>query len=331
MARCSICGRPAIAELRYARLRLCREHFLEFFTRKVESTISKHGLLKPGEKVLLAVSGGKDSVSLAHVFSQMAGRLGVRPFLFHIDLGLGDYSEEQRRAVEELSRRTGLPLIVVSVRDILRGDGIPQLARKARRPECSVCGMVKRYLTNLAALVLGAEKVAMGHNLDDTLAYLLKNKLMGLEEYSSKLGPSSPSVPGLLAARIRPLVEVYERETLLYALASGAPFTHDECPFRPRESLEDINKEYVNRLEEKSPGTKLRLLKTLLKDSPPLRGNGEKLGKCRVCGMPASGDECSFCRLTRRVYGEPLGPRAREVVEASVRRALEGLGAGAGV
>ena len=321
MAKCSICGKPAIAELRYARLRLCREHFIDFFTRKVEATIGKHGLFGEGERVLLAVSGGKDSASLASVLAGLAKKLGIEPILFHIDLGLGKYSEEQRKAVEALSQKTGLPLILVRVRDILGGDGIPELARKSRRPECSVCGMVKRYLTNLAAIMVKADKVALGHNLDDMLAYLLKNRIMGLEEYSSKLGPVSESIPGLLIARARPLAEVYERETLLYALAAGVPFTHEECPFRPRESIEDVNKEYVNKLEDRTPGVKLRLFTTLLREArAPREGNGEKKpSKCRVCGAPAMGEECSFCKLTRRVYGEPLGPRARRVVEEALR------------
>lgn len=320
MAKCSICGAPAIAEARYARLRLCRDHFVDFFSRKVQATVEKHGLVARGERILLAVSGGKDSTALASVLSRIVGDMGVELILFHIHLGLGKYSEDQLKAVQELARTTGLPLIVVRVKDILQGDGIPEFARKSRRPECSVCGMVKRYLTNMAALLSRSDKVALGHNLDDTLAYLLKNRLMGIEEYSTKLGAMSEGVPGLLVPRVRPLLEVYEKETLLYALATGAPFTHEECPFRPRESLEDVNKEYVNKLEDHSPGAKLRLLKTLLPPKPSASNPGAGLRRCRVCGMPASGEECSFCRLTRRVYGSPLGPRAREVVS----RALEG-------
>jgi uncharacterized protein (TIGR00269 family) len=314
--RCSICGRPAIVTLRYARLSLCPQHFLEYIAKRVERTVKRYRLLKPGEKVVLGVSAGKDSSTLAHILSRMLepGQL----LLVHINLGIPSYSDAQEERVRKLAETIGAKLLVLHVEELTGAKSIYELARKARRPVCSVCGTVKRYVLNAVGVELGAA-VATGHTLDDAVAYLLKNFITYQLEHIRKWTPRTPPQPGA-APRIRPLIEVSEKETLLYALLQKLPILHKPCPYRPHHPIEDTLKEAMNKLEEQHPGIKLSFLRQHVKNTMKNAGKEEEKPRtCRACGLISQGELCSFCKITMKAAGEPMGPRAREVIRAKLR------------
>ena len=323
--RCSVCGAPAVVYVPYARAAFCPRHFVEFIDRKVARVLRRTGAIRPGGLLVAAVSGGKDSVAMLASLVKHARGAGTRVVGVFIELGLGGYSSGSRRAAEEACGRLGVPCVVVDVGEVV-GASVPELARRARRPVCSVCGVVKRWVLNAVAVELGADYVALGHNGDDVLAYAVKGFLNQDHASLSKLGPSTPSIPGLAVGRLRPLYEVFERETLVYSLVEGLPFLHEECPYRPRQPLEHGIKEALNRLEESHPGLKISALRRLEKAVPLYErlareeAGGEWEAKpCRVCGLISAGGECSFCRLTRRALGEPAGARAREAIRRLLR------------
>jgi len=321
--RCSICGAPAVAYLPYARLALCKTHFIEFVDRKVGRILRRVGALRPGGLIVAAVSGGKDSTAMLASLVKHAEERGTRILAVYIDLGYGGYSSRSREAAVEACRRLGVACLVVPFEEVA-GVSVYELARRTRRPVCSVCGIVKRYILNAVAVEAGADHVALGHNGDDILAYALKSFLNQDIAYIAKLGPATQTVPGLAVGRLRPLYEVFERETLIYVLVSELPFLHEECPYRPVAPIEQRLKEALNRLEEEHPGLKMSALRRLARSIrlyEKLAG-GSEAGRCRHCGLISAGDECSFCRLTRRVLGEPAGPRIR----SWVRGRLEELG-----
>ncbi|MCE4604728.1 MAG: adenine nucleotide alpha hydrolase family protein [Aeropyrum sp.] len=315
MAKCSVCQAPAVAYVRVQRRYLCRQHYLEYVEAKVERAIRRYGMVGRGQRVLAAVSGGKDSSTLLATLSRLSGRLGFELIGFYIHLGIYDYSEKSRRAAEELAAKLGVPLLTLDLREVL-GMGIPELAKTSRRPYCSVCGSVKRYVINAAAVELGADAVALGHNADDIAVYNMKSFLSQDLEAISKLGAKTDTVEGVAVGRIRPLYLVYEKESFLYSLLSGLPFLHEECPFVDRRQLEVELKEAVNRLEDKSPGIKMQMVTRLAKrigDYPRPRG---EVSRCPSCGLISSGGECSFCRITRRALGRPMGMEVRRRIRA---------------
>lgn len=317
MARCSVCGAPAVAYVRAQRRHLCAAHYVEYVEGKVKRALRRYGMVSKGSLVLVSLSGGKDSAALLGALVRASREMGFRLVAMHIDLGIGEYSRKSREAVEAAVEKLGVPLIVVSVKDVL-GVTVPELARRARRPVCSVCGMVKRYIANAVAVELGADALALGHNADDLAVYNMKSFINQDLEAISKLGPKTESIPGKAVSRIRPLYEVYEKEAFLYAYLTGVPFIHDECPHVDPDSLERNLKEELNRLEEKKPGIKMSMMRRLAKrirDYP--RPQGE-VRSCSVCGLISSGDTCSFCRLTGRILGEPMGPRVRDHVRRLV-------------
>jgi len=322
--RCSLCGEPAVAYLPYARLALCPRHFVEYIDRKVGRVLRRVGALRRGGLIVAAVSGGKDSTAMLASLAKHAEEAGTRLLAVYIDLGYGAYSSRSREAAVEACRRLNVDCLVVDAEEVI-GAPVYELARRSRRPVCSVCGIVKRYILNAVAVEAGADYVALGHNGDDVLAYALKSFLNQDLGYVAKLGPATSTLPGLAVGRLRPLYEVFEKETLIYVLVSKLPFLHEECPYRPRAPIEQGLKEALNRLEEEHPGLKISALRRLasrIKLYESLAG-GSEVGRCRHCGLISAGDECGFCRLTRRVLGEPAGPRVREWA----RRRLEELGA----
>ncbi|BEP18249.1 TIGR00269 family protein [Pyrofollis japonicus] len=313
--KCSKCDRQAIVEIKYARLRLCEEHFKEFIESKVERILRKTNALRKGTIIVAAVSGGKDSATMLATLSKIAKQYGVTVVGVHIILGLREYSEKSLSKVTNLCKELGVSCITVDLKELI-GFTVYELARRSRRPVCSICGLVKRYMLNAIGVEIGADYIALGHNADDIIAYSIKSFLSHDIEALAKFGPSTPSIDGIAVGRLRPLYEVYEKEALLYALVSKLPVVIEECPFRPERPIEDRIKEFMNKLEEEHPGIKLSFIRRLEKRLEFYKriAGDEPVGKCKYCGLISAGSECSFCRLTRRIAGKPLGPVVREKI-----------------
>jgi len=313
VAKCSLCGEPAVAYVRYQRRHLCARHYSEFVEGKVRRALKRYRMVGRGDIILVAVSGGKDSAAVLGVLAKLSREFRYRVVALHIDLGIGEYSRRSREAAVSLSDRLGVPLIVVDLKEAI-GVTIPEIARMSRRPVCSVCGLVKRYVMNAVAVEVGASALALGHNADDLAVYNLKSFINQDLEAISKLGPKTESVRGVAVGRIRPLYEVYEKEAFLYAFLSGLPFIHDECPYVETRSIERRLKESLNTLENERPGTKIMMVRSIarrIKDYPRPSG---RMSKCSVCGLLSSGEICSFCRLTSKILGEAKGPTLRKYV-----------------
>ena len=315
MPKCSVCGKPAIAYVRYQRRYLCKEHYIGFVEDKVRRALRKYRMVGEGYRIIVALSGGKDSSTLLGALATLREEFKYELIAVHIDLGIYDYSVKSKKAAESLSSKLGVPLIEVPLSEVL-GATIPELAKRGRRPACSVCGMVKRYITNAAAVELEADAVALGHNADDLAVYNLKSFLSQDLEAISKLGPKTESVEEAAVGRIRPLYLVYEKESFLYAYLRGLPFLHEECPFVNNRQMEVKLKEVVNSLEEERPGMKMQLMSKLalrIKDYPKPQG---QIGRCKYCGLITGGEVCSFCRLTKKALGKPMGFRVREYIRS---------------
>ena len=286
--KCKFCERKAFIKLHYPRMYLCEKHFMEYFERKVKRTIERYKLLRPDERVLVVVSGGKDSAVTAYVLK----KLGYRIECLHINLGIGEYSEKSEDYAVRQCKKLGVPLHIVRIKELL-GKGIGEV--RTRRPICSYCGLTKRYIFNKFAYDNGFDAVATGHNLDDEASFIFSSIMHWNTQYLAKQGPILPG-EGKFVKKVKPLYELTEREVVAYALASGIEYHIEECPHaRGATTLE--YKEILNMMEEKRPGTKINFVKGYLRKKKLFKTELEeiKLGECRVCGMPAQGEKCSFC------------------------------------
>ncbi|WP_297435716.1 TIGR00269 family protein [Thermococcus sp.] len=292
--RCRFCERPAFIKLHYPKMYLCEEHFIEYFERKVKRTIERYKLIKPGERILVVVSGGKDSAVTAFVLK----KLGYDIECLHINLGIGEYSEKSEEYAERQCGALGVPLHIVRVRELL-GKGIGEV--RTRRPTCSYCGLTKRYIFNKFAYDNGFDAVATGHNLDDEASFIFANLMNWNTQYLAKQGPVTPSqFNGKLVKKVKPLYELTEREVVAYALANGIEYHIEECPHAVGAPTIEY-KGILNDMEEKRPGTKINFVKGYLRKKVLFEAElqEKELRECEVCGMPSSGEVCSFCRFWR--------------------------------
>ncbi|MFL7869570.1 MAG: ATP-binding protein [Anaerolineales bacterium] len=303
--KCRKCGGKASVNMRQHKLALCKEHFLEWLPEQTERFIKKYEMFTREEKVLVAVSGGKDSLALWDLLV----RLGYQADGLYIGLGIDGgfgYSSESHRLAQKFADERGLKLHVVDVEGEY-GQPIPVLAdithRGKGRP-CSVCGLTKRHVMNRIARDLGYAVLATGHNLDDEAAVLFGNTLNWLGEYLLRQGPVLPESPGL-ARKVKPLCRFYEREMTAYALLRGIEYIYEECPFA-KGSKTIYYKELLNQLETETPGAKLTFyIKFLQAREQGLFAEQEEmraaLHPCPNCGQPTSAPGlCSFCRLMER-------------------------------
>jgi uncharacterized protein (TIGR00269 family) len=303
--KCTVCRAPAVIDLRRHNANFCADHFLRFCRDQVVKAIDRHEMLAPGDRVLVAVSGGKDSLALWDLLLE----LGYEAEGMTIGLGIGDYSDASTAAAVAFAEARGLALHRID----LRGDygyDIPTAAAVTRRVPCSSCGMSKRHLIDKAALDGGFDVVATGHNLDDEAAVLLGNVLHWQTEYLGRQAPVLPARDGF-PRKVKPLVRLGERETAAYCVLRGIDYIVEECPMAAG-NRHLRYKEALNAIEAGSPGTKHAFYFEFLDKAadrfrPEAAEAQEGLQACRSCGAPTTGEVCAFCRLVERVAdAEPV-------------------------
>ncbi len=293
--KCRTCREPAIIDLPRHNANFCVTHFEELCRRQVVKAIHDHDMMKPGDKVLVAVSGGKDSLALWDILLD----LGYQVDGLYIGLGIGEYSDESGVFVRKFAEARGQKLIEISLRDDY-GYDVPTAARATRRVPCSACGLSKRHLFDTAALDGGYDVVATGHNLDDEAAVLLGNTLRWEVEYLARQLPVLPARPGF-PRKVKPLVRLTEREMAAWCVVRGIDYIVEECPMAVGNKHLGY-KNTLNQLEAASPGSKAAFyLGFLDRMAPLLEGtsiaSADGLGACNRCGSPTTGETCAFCRL----------------------------------
>ena len=295
--RCRVCGGKPVIYMPHHRLALCKEDFLSWFERYTERTIKEFRMFSKEDKVLVAVSGGKDSLALWYVLR----KLGYRADGFYLHLGIGEYSERSKEKVEKFANSLGAKVIIKDLKEEL--VGIPELEKVTSRSACSVCGMLKRYNFNKVAKEHGYTVVVTGHNLDDEASSLLANVVNWNTKYLGRKYPVLEEEEGFVR-KAKPFCKFTEKETALYALLRGIDFIEEECPYS-EDATSIFFKEILNRIEEKFPGTKMKFyLEYLRKVYPKFRERKEgKLQPCKVCGEPSPAEVCPVCRLKERIGG----------------------------
>ena len=295
--KCRKCGEPAVLELRRHNAAFCAPDFLEFFRNQVREAIRKHRMFTRDEAVLVAVSGGKDSLALWDVLIDE----GYRTTGLYLDLGIFEYSVESRRKCETFAGGRNVPLIVASVSEEV-GAPVPIIKDVTRRPPCSGCGLSKRYLMNRVALDHGLGVVATGHNLDDEAATLFGSITHWRTEALARQSPALPSTHAKLVRRVKPLYRLSERETAAYAFLRRIDYIVEECPFA-KGATSIAHKEILSRMEEVSPGAKHNFLFGFLDKARAAfeRAEAVELRECVRCGQVTTGTVCAFCKLADQV------------------------------
>lgn len=305
--KCKVCREPAIIDIRRHNANFCADHFVKLVRDQVAKAIHEFSMLEEGDRVLVAVSGGKDSLALWEILDH----LGYEAHGLYIGLGIGGYSDRSGAMVRAFAEERGLTLQQIDLRDDYDYD-IPTAAAVTKRVPCSACGLSKRHLFDRAARDGGYDAVATGHNLDDEAAVLFGNTLRWQTEYLARQLPVLPARPGF-PRKVKPLVRLGEREMAAYCVIQGIDYIVEECPMA--EGNKHIGyKEALNQIEVTSPGSKQAFYFGFLAraverfaDAGPAHAEGDDIPRCTQCGVPTTSEICTFCRLLDRASGaEPV-------------------------
>ncbi len=324
--------------MRQHKLALCAVHFGEWVPAQVEKTIHKYRMFTPQDRVLVAVSGGKDSLALWDILV----RLGYHADGLYLGLGIDGgfaYSHQSRRKCEAFVKRlkesSHQEIRIAEKRDVKSPDSTPapnsvppswrpalhtvsipntygqtmpevaQRVQRGRSKPCSVCGLIKRHEMNRIAQELGYSVLATGHNLDDEVAVLFGNTITWQVGYLARQAPVLSASQGF-ARKVKPLCRMYEREMAAYCLLRGIAYIYEECPYS-HGATSISHKELLAEMERKSPGAKQNFYLSFLraKQDGFLNGNQAPhtpMHACDRCGQPTTAPgRCAFCRLWERI------------------------------
>ena len=303
--KCRVCRGPALIDVRRHNANFCQEHFERYCRQQVARAIDEFDMIQPGDRLLVAVSGGKDSLAIWDLLVQ----LGYEADGLYVGLGIGDYSASSVSYVRAFAAARSAELVELDLRAAHDYD-IPTAAAVTRRVPCSACGLSKRHVFDRATIDGGYDALVTGHNLDDEAAVLYGNVMRWQTDYLGRQRPVLPAGNGF-PRKVKPLVRLTERETAAYCVMRGIDYQVEECPMAAGNKHLQY-KVALNDLELRSPGTKADFYFGFLSRAADRFGPGEiagegSIGQCSGCGGPASGDRCAFCRLTERVAGsEPV-------------------------
>jgi uncharacterized protein (TIGR00269 family) len=299
--KCVTCRGPAIIDIRRHNSNFCAEHFLEQCQRQVRKAIDEFDMFETSDKLLVAVSGGKDSLALWDLLLD----LGYDVDGLYIGLGIGDYSDVSRDYARSYAQSRSLKLIEVDLPTTF-GFDIPNGSRAAKRVPCSACGLSKRHLFDEEAIKGGYDVLVTGHNLDDEAAVLFGNTLHWQTDYLGRQLPVLPARDGF-PRKVKPLVRLAERETAAYCIVKGIEYLVDECPMAAGNKHLSY-KSALNEIEAVSPGAKHSFYFGFLDRAASFFAtessiDREGLGSCASCGAPTTSEICAFCRLVVRAGG----------------------------
>ena len=294
--KCIKCRQRASVELRRHNSAFCSPHYLEFVDNQVARNIRRLKMFTHEDKILVAVSGGKDSLALWDLLLNA----GYAASGLYIHLGIGEYSQRSGDATRAFAQSRGAKLIEFDLENEL-GMGVPKLSKVLKRVPCSGCGLNKRYYFNKMALDGGFDVLATGHNLDDEAATLMGNVLHWQTEQLSRQSPVLERNHPNMVKKVKPLYTLTERETASYCLLRGIDYVVEECPnAKGAHSL--VYKDVLNRIETESPGSKQQFFQGFLARLRPLLQTEEAvvLKNCALCSQPTTGEICAFCRMKDR-------------------------------
>lgn len=299
--KCRSCRAPAVIDIRRHNAGFCQDCFLKHCREQVAKAIHSYRMIEEGERVLVAVSGGKDSLALWDLLLD----LGYEADGLYIGLGIDGYSEPSGQYARDFALRRDARLLQVDLPSDY-GYDIEKGSAAARRAPCSACGLSKRHLFNQAALDGGYDVLATGHNLDDEAAVLFGNVLRWDLGYLGRQYPVLPGGDGF-AKKVKPLVRLAERETAAYCVLRGIEYIVEECPMAVGNRHLGY-KEALNEIETTSPGSKAAFYFGFLDRVAPLvaqtaADEREGLHPCPGCGSPTVSEICAFCKLVERAGG----------------------------
>jgi uncharacterized protein (TIGR00269 family) len=299
---CDKCGRyPIFYRRPYEGIVLCRRCFKDSIERKVRRTISKYKMFSPTDHIGVAVSGGKDSLTLLYILRKIEeGYPEARITALAVDEGIKGYREEALRLAESFTAKLGVNLRTISFKELYGKTMDEMVNALGLRFPCSCCGVLRRKALIELASRIGVDKIATAHNLDDEAQTVILNLIHGDPLRILMTGPTLDGGDSFIK-KVKPLFLIPEKEISLYAYLTGIPFQSRSCPYASTALRNDV-RAMLNLVEEKHPGT----LYTIVHSAEKLRQASSKLFpkrtmRCKLCGSPSTSEICSSCKILKDI------------------------------
>lgn len=295
--QCTFCKSHAFYRREHEGVSLCKRCFTKSIENKVRKTISEYEMFDYKDRIAVAVSGGKDSLTLLSILNRLKMRFPLSKLIaITIDEGIYGYREEAVSLAKSLTESLGIEHKLFSFKDLFQVTLDEFLKKQNELAPCSYCGVLRRRALEMAGRSVGANKIVTGHNLDDEVQTMLLNILHGGVDRLMRPSPVLADPDGRFIQRVKPLCYLYEREIALYAYVTGLKFQHIPCPHRSRALRGEI-RDILNSLEDKHPSLKYTAFSSKMKLSHIIANHKVQLNSCRICGEWTSGDMCEVCRV----------------------------------
>jgi uncharacterized protein (TIGR00269 family) len=292
MKYCSACKQKESVARTADQNALCKKCFVDYVENQVLDTIKEFSMIRSGEKIVVALSGGKDSICLLHILAQLKDNIHFDLFALSIDEGIGEYRRESLEVASYNTSLLNVPHTIIRFAEMFQGT-IENLSNKSKLSPCGVCGPLRRRALNIGARDLEADKIATGHNMDDELQTYLMNILDGR---SSIPRPYQSGVNAMIIPRIKPLWGTSQKEIVLYNhLTAKIAYMDKNCPYAELSVRPSVTG-FLNQIENRKPDSKKKLW-SYIQRIPVAEQGHKKTRCCSVCGEISSSKICNVCKI----------------------------------
>lgn len=309
MTLCTLCKhREASYYRNYSGEKLCNWCFCRSIEDKVRKTISKYKMLEQKDKIMLGLSGGKDSVTLLHILEKIEKPFpNVYILAGTVDEGISNYREEALKIAKKNCQKLGIDHVVISFKEIF-GYNLDEIVNLIRKKEkkgltpCSYCGVLRRKALNTIARDHGVNKLVIAHNLDDETQTMLLNIFHGDPLRILRSKPVLKVIHPMLVQRVKPLCLIPEKEVVMFAYLKSIEFQGINCPYSQTALRNDI-RNMLNHVEYKHPGSLFTISSSMEKLRKTIEMTGEeiKFNSCKKCGEPTINDLCRPCLMLNEI------------------------------
>ena len=238
-----------------------RKKFRKNIWCKFTKAINEYELVKPGDRIAVCISGGKDSMLLAKLFQELKRH---NKFDFEVKFLVMDpgYSPVNRQVIEENARRLEIPI------EIFESEIFESVFNIEKSP-CYLCARMRRGYLYSRAKELGCNKIALGHHYDDVIETILMGMLYGAQIQTMMPKLHSTNFEGM--ELIRPMYLIREEDIIHWANYNGLRFLRCACRFTEQCADEETDKsskraevkELIHNLAQKDPVIEFNIFKSV--------------------------------------------------------------------